>query len=247
MNSRILLLGLASAALTSCATAYKTGQTPDDVYYSPVKAEEEYVRVEKENDRYRNDDYVSLDDRRLRMQIRNRNRYCACNDDWYWDNWNSSSSWRYGWNNPWTWNTGLNNGWYYSYNSWCYSPYPVGTAVYTPSKTFNYKPPIRNFGNSNTVTAYNPKTGSFAGNSNPVKSSARVYNNSNRNKGSGFGGFLRQILQPSGNSNSSSSGSGNNSRTYNPSSSNSSGGSRSSGTSSGSSGSSRPARNGRGG
>lgn len=243
MNARILLLGLAAASLTSCATTYKTGQTPDDVYYSPAKPDEAYVREENKDERS-NEDYYSLDDYRLRMQMRNRTRYCACNDDWYYDNWQTSNSWRYGWNNPWTWNT--NSGWYYSYNTWCYAPYPSYSTNIITTKTFNYKPPIRNFGNSNTVpTTYNEKTGYTI---NKTNKPARVYNNSNNNKGSGFGSFLRQIFTPSGSSSSSSS-SGNNNRTYNPSSSNSSssGSSRSSGSSSSGSGSSsRPARNGKG-
>jgi hypothetical protein len=234
MDTRILLLGLAATAMTSCATAYRIGQTPDDVYYSPAKPEVEYVQQDQQReDRY--NDYYTLDDYRLRMQVRNRNRYCACADDWYYDNWNTGTSWRYGWNNPWTWNSGYSNGWYYSYNPWCYSPYPsYVTSVNTTS--FNYKPPIRNFGNSNTVpTTFNPKTGySITRTDKPI----RVYNNSNRS-GGGFGGFLRQVLTPGNNS----SGSSNNNRTYSPSSNN--GGSRSSGSSS-SGGSARPARNGKG-
>lgn len=235
MDTRILLLGLAATAMTSCATAYKTGQTPDDVYYSPAKPEEEYVKEDQQRDDRYNNDYYTLDDYRLRMRVRNPNRYYAYADDWYYDNWYTGSSWRYGWNNPWTWRSGFNTGWYYSYNPWCYSPYPYyGTPVNT--KTFNYKPPIRNFGNTNTVaTTYNPKTGYIITRSDKPR---RVYNNSNRNSNSGFGGFLRQVLTPS-NSNSGS----NNSRTYSPSSNN--GGSRSSGSSS-SGGSARPARSGKG-
>lgn len=37
MTTKILLVALSVAAFSSCSTAYKTGQTPDDVYYSPVK------------------------------------------------------------------------------------------------------------------------------------------------------------------------------------------------------------------
>jgi hypothetical protein len=241
LNSRILLLGLATTALTSCATAYKTGQTPDDVYYSPNRPEEEYVQVNNRNDDYRNYDYYSLDDYRLRMQIRNPYRYNMWADDWYYDNWYTSNSWRYGWNNPWTWNG--RNGWYYSYNSWCYAPYPVYTApAFTTAKTFAYKPPIRNFGNSNTVAStYNEKTGyTINRTSKPVK----LYNNSNRRTNNGFGNFMRQILTPGVNNGTNSSfGGGNNNRTYNPSGGNSSGGSSGS-SSSGSS--ARPARNGKG-
>ncbi|RYZ23968.1 MAG: hypothetical protein EOO10_20725, partial [Chitinophagaceae bacterium] len=51
---------IASAlVLASCSTAYKTGQTPDDVYYSPERQRDEYVRVEKDNDRQYRDQLQS--------------------------------------------------------------------------------------------------------------------------------------------------------------------------------------------
>ena len=72
MKTSILLLALIVVALSSCTTAYKTGQTPDDVYYSPVRPQDEYVRMEREDDRsyrYEEDFY---EDRYLRMKVRNR-------------------------------------------------------------------------------------------------------------------------------------------------------------------------------
>ena len=68
MRSSILLLVLSAAVLGGCTSAYKTGQTPDDVYYSPARQQDEYVNV-KENDdtRYQgNDEYY--DDQYLRME-----------------------------------------------------------------------------------------------------------------------------------------------------------------------------------
>ena len=50
MKTSILLLALIVVALSSCTTAYKTGQTPDDVYYSPVRPQDENVRIEIEDD-----------------------------------------------------------------------------------------------------------------------------------------------------------------------------------------------------
>ena len=56
MKPQILLLAITAAAISSCTTAYKTGQTPDDVYYSPVRPQDEYVRVDKnEEEQYRYD------------------------------------------------------------------------------------------------------------------------------------------------------------------------------------------------
>ena len=50
MKSILPLLSLL-IVFASCTTAYKSGQTPDDVYFSPARPQEEYVRVEKEDDR----------------------------------------------------------------------------------------------------------------------------------------------------------------------------------------------------
>lgn len=71
----------------SCTTAYKSGQTPDDVYFSPAKQKEEYVRVEKDEDnQYKktDEDYAYNDDRYLRMKVRNRDRWSYL-DDYYRD------------------------------------------------------------------------------------------------------------------------------------------------------------------
>ena len=60
MKSAILLLALSAVTFSNCTTAYKTGQTPDDVYYSPARPidQDEYVRVDNDNDRtYRYDEY----------------------------------------------------------------------------------------------------------------------------------------------------------------------------------------------
>ena len=71
MKSRFLLLVLAAAAISSCSTSYKSGQTPDDVYYSPAKEAAEYVEIkESNNSRYRGYEYDNADDRWLRMRVR---------------------------------------------------------------------------------------------------------------------------------------------------------------------------------
>ncbi len=87
MKSFLPLLALL-IVFASCTTAYKSGQTPDDVYFSPTRPQEEYVRVEKEDDRqYRRneqqEDYYSYnDDRYLRMKIRNRDQWSYL-DEYY--------------------------------------------------------------------------------------------------------------------------------------------------------------------
>jgi hypothetical protein len=88
MKSFLPLLSLV-IVFGSCTTAYKSGQTPDDVYFSPAKQKDEYVRVEKDEDRqYKgqqdDDAYTYNDDRYLRMKVRNRDRWEYL-DDYYRD------------------------------------------------------------------------------------------------------------------------------------------------------------------
>ena len=80
MRLYILFLALAALTLGSCTTAYKTGQTPDDVYYSPVRPQDEYVVTQQQDDRYYggNEDYYT--DRYLRMRLTNPYRWSALDD-----------------------------------------------------------------------------------------------------------------------------------------------------------------------
>src|SRR5262245_3964968 len=96
MNARFLLLLLSAAAVSSCSTVYKSGQTPDDVYYSPGKERAAYVNTEEKNDsKYSYDDQyanTNLNDRYIRMKRYNRDRWSAFDDDYlYWNDyrWNS--------------------------------------------------------------------------------------------------------------------------------------------------------------
>ena len=94
MTSRILLLGVALIGLGSCSTMYKSGQTPDDLYYSPAPqlrtassdndegddrysdnntGSDEYVNVQTGQDRSA---YTS-EDNYLRMKVRNRSMWSA--------------------------------------------------------------------------------------------------------------------------------------------------------------------------
>ena len=43
MKPRLLILAATAAAPSSCTSAYKTGPTPDDVYFSPSPPQDEYA------------------------------------------------------------------------------------------------------------------------------------------------------------------------------------------------------------
>ena len=83
MKSLIPILSLL-LIFSSCTTAYKSGQTPDDVYYSPARPYEEYLKVEKSDERKYRDDYAYRDDRYLRYKVRNRH-WSSIDEDYYYN------------------------------------------------------------------------------------------------------------------------------------------------------------------
>jgi hypothetical protein len=91
-------MAIGATVLGSCSTMYKSGPTPDDVYFSPAAPESGYVSREN-YDRYDDrggsyeDGYVDMSDRYLRMKSSSRRRWSAFDDDFmYWNNpyWNNS-------------------------------------------------------------------------------------------------------------------------------------------------------------
>lgn len=260
MATRILLFGLIIAGLSSCAT-YRTGQTPDDVYYSPAREVNEYVQVDKDDDNRLSYNESNLEDRRLRQQIRdsrfrfeediywNTPRY----NSWGWNTWNNPYN-TWGWNNSWN----MNSGWGWNNYNYGYGGYKGWNSGYVcipgannliiisgPGASRNstgirYSAPIQRFTNSGAN--YNGKgitsgSGSryFSGNSNSNGTRRTGFfggsNNSNNSSNSGGSRLF-------GNSSSSSSSSNNNnsggSRTFSNSGSSSSGSSSSGSSSSGS-------------
>jgi hypothetical protein len=220
MNAKILLIALSAAAFSSCSTAYKSGQTPDDVYYSPVR----YTEGKQDNDRdeVKNKPAAPTTDYSISMGIRDR-RWRDFRDDYDYDN----SPYNYACNK-------YNYGYYY--NPYYY-PWAIYTGKTSYSKPVNTTPRMVNLNayknyNSNVATGKTTGTGSW------FKPSDK-YNNSNSDDNNGRRN--RVIIFPNNNNSSSN----NNTRTYTPSSSgSSSSGSSSSGSSSSGSSVSRPGRGG---
>ncbi len=193
MKSAILLLALAVAALSSCTTAYKTGQTPDDVYFSPAHPQDEYVRTDNNDDqKYQGDDYY--DNRYLHMKVHNRTQWSEL-DDWYYygNRYNYTSYNCYCFNNPWSPYTYWNN---------YYNPYYQSYVIISPLSGYSYnKPRMANLNtfNNNMLTSNNY--------SNPKTPGANIKINSNNsgNTNSNAGNFLRSIFNGGSNNNSGSS------------------------------------------
>ena len=235
MRSSILLLVLSAAVLGGCTSAYKTGQTPDDVYYSPARQSEEYVTIKDNDDRRYQGDDEYYDDRYLRMKVHNRVMWNDL-DDWYFYNPRYSYSYynSWNWNNPWS---------PYSYWNYYYNPYCSYLVIPSKSTAAYYHPRIFNLNTYNSTQLTNnnytnPKGSMYSnsynnynnGTSRPVRM-VGVNPSNNRNSNSNTGNFLRNIFNSSSDNNS------NNSSFSSPgrSSSNSSSSSSSSGSSSGSS------------
>lgn len=173
----LLTIGL----LSGCSTAYQSGQTPDDVYYSPARegmSRREEDNAKEQQERY--EEYISSqDDRYLRMKVANRNRWSGIDDFDYWydsrydfnrinpyNNWNT-----YTWNNPWHlglgyggWRPQLGLGYGWGWNNPMYTVIVYASPkFYTGSTSGSNLAAYRNtkgFNNSNQGY-YNPKTGSF--------------------------------------------------------------------------------------
>jgi uncharacterized membrane protein YgcG len=152
MKTLTLLLSL--VILASCSATYKTGQTPDDLYYSkakPVKYQEK-VQYDRTVNTYQESN--------IRMGI-NNSRWRNLDSDYDYD-------YRY---NPYAY--GYNYGYYYNPN---YCSFPV----YTVASTTSANPKVGTVrksnlgGYSNTVTNYQPTK--VGGTTTVVR---RVYNNTN--------------------------------------------------------------------
>ncbi|MEI9944825.1 MAG: hypothetical protein WDN26_11455 [Chitinophagaceae bacterium] len=204
MKSPILLLAVAAIIFSSCSTAYKTGQTPDDVYYSPAKAQDEYVRVEERDDRSYQGSDEYYEDRYLRMRIQNRSRWSVL-DDYYFNspyayNYYGSSYGNYNWYSP-----------YNSYWSWnnYYNPYYTGVVIIKNPVNY-YTAPSRpvaftanSYNNFPTKTSSNRNSNFYYNTNNPVR-----YNNSNNN--GSLGSSIRKVFSNSNSGSNNSSGNNNN-------------------------------------
>ena len=212
MKLTILLLAVSLAALSSCTTSYKTGQTPDDVYYSPsrpLQEKTEVVSEQRDESSYRNDDEY-YDDRYLRMKVHNRSRWSDLNDWYYYDKHSLGYNYYFGsYYNPYT-------SWNYYYNPYCCCH--TNNLYSNPKTSYSYsKPRIFNLGSYSTGTQTtgnsNPKFGGPYTNNSPVYNSPA--NNGSTNRSNNSGNILRNIFNSnnsgSNNSNHTSSGSNNNS------------------------------------
>jgi len=221
MNTKIIAAVTAFVALSSCSV-YRSGQTPDDVYYSPGKSKEQVAYVEANGDRddgkrYNDqpsyngyDDYATSDDRWLMMRVRNRYRWSYFDDYNYYSpyssfGYNGFGGYGGGFGYQPGFSIGLGFGGFYDpwgspfsrfndYYYWnsYYNPYGPKYIVVNPKTDLGAYNRIRNF-NLNT---YNNRNYNNTRSAMAPRLNGRNYNNSNN---STLGNSVRRIFSNSNN------------------------------------------------
>lgn len=173
-----------TTTLFSCASVYKTGQTPDDVYFSPARPQADYVRVDEQNNdqRRREQTIDESEERYSRMRLRNRRQWSQV-DDYYVD----PRAYYY---NPYFVNPYAMQHWGWGadrmyWNNW-HNPYGNRVIVVSPNNRNNGR--IRN---------YNPYT-------TPQTNNSYKYQAPSNNQRSNTGSRLRGLFNDGGNNSSSS-------------------------------------------
>lgn len=198
MKTKLLILVVAVAALGSCTTMYKSGQTPDDVYYSPARDYGEAVAAARTQPADEPMYNYSGDDRIIMMGI-NDYRWRYLNNDYayspysYYNNYSAYNGHGY-YNSYGNYYNPYYNDFYsnYYYNPY-YSPYPVYITPASPIK--NSTPRVTNL--NGYTHQYNNNNASFLV---PSRPPVRSYNNTNA-RTSALGNVLNKVFAPSNNSN----------------------------------------------
>ena len=174
MKINFLLLTILIITVSSCSTSYKTGQTPDDVYYSPVRLQSHDVKRESREDRdvYNNSSvYTTPEDRMIRR--RHNRRYRRYDDRYGYDN-------PYGYNNP------------YGYPVYVDPKTGTTTNPPQPRKTNlgGYKPNTTT--STDSTSTYNPKLGNQ--NTGTTTNPVRTFDKPSQNNGTIVGNAIRKLL-----------------------------------------------------
>lgn len=137
MYKNLFLLLIAALLFTGCST-YRSGQTPDDVYYSPDQPDNNSVQ------------YVNTDeDNYLRMKVQNYTRWGMLDDFDYWYDSRYYGNHFYAFNNPYSYwgfypySFGYSSYWFnFGFYPWGYSPWgfysPYATIVYYKNRNTYY-------------------------------------------------------------------------------------------------------------
>jgi hypothetical protein len=216
MKIKYIILAGIVVALSSCSTAYRSGQTPDDVYYSPAPVENSYVNSVTSQDRnsyaYRNSEEAQIrqgiQDPLYRSPITldlgfgyGYSPYYSYNNfgNPFYNNYYDPFGYKGLYNNPYYGYGyyGYNSlGLYSPYNYNYYSPYsyydPYGYGYYSSGKTnINTNRGVRRY-NLNAYTGGGTTTTQSAGVRNSIETTAPA-----TRRTTGVGNVIRRVFSPS--------------------------------------------------
>jgi len=151
MKIKHILFFAVAAALGSCTTAYRSAQTPDDVYYSPAPEQNEYVSNATEQDKnsysYRNEETE------IRRGIENPIYRNSITFSMGMGNYSPYSLFPYSpFSNPLYNPYGYNYYGYDPFTPYAYNPYGLKGGIYSPYNSFVY----------NDMTFYSPYSYGFS-------------------------------------------------------------------------------------
>lgn len=202
MKNYFLISWCSFLLLTSCSTVYQTGQTPDDVYFSPATGVAKQIIANSSEP----SEYYNPDDNYLRMAVRNRQRWSSIDDFSYWYDtrfiytncYNTKTN--YGWNsytsnfnkcncnNNFYWGYIFNfwgNGWQNRNNGFYVINY-TNPVIYKGTLSTSNITAYRNKNYINSNSYYNPKTNNSSATTNNNSSNlSRKVTSSNNNGNSG--------------------------------------------------------------
>lgn len=207
MKTKYILLPALIAVFSSCSTAYRSGQTPDDVYYSPAPAEKTYVSSYNQQDRdsysYQNEDQEirrGIQDSRYRgssgVTLNLGYGYNPYMNNMFGYPYSPYSLNPYSYN-PYAYNPYAYKGIYdpYGYNSYGYNNFGYG-GYYNSPYYGGYYPPVYVYPGIGSVKA-NTNTG-------PRKVNLGAYNNSSNSNNSRMAPRGNMRVSSNGTSNSNS-------------------------------------------
>lgn len=219
MKIKYLLIIAIAFVTVSCSTVYKSGQTPDDVYFSPAQDKQEYVVVDENDNRMYGSRSQSLRHRNdIMLSVSYGNSFGPYYDPFYSSfypginyNYPYSPFMKIGINSgysyfnpydqfyPYSW------GYYYPYNYYGKDPFYSGYKVNT--NTAPRRSNMGTYGNAprmpipQTIKGSDGKT--YTPQNAPVRQFPNTSQSSNEQKSTGVGGFIRKIFTPSNGSESS--------------------------------------------
>ena len=225
MKTKYLLILGAIAAFSSCTSAYRIGQTPDDVYYSPAPPQDEYVNTnnQQEKDSYAYNNSGNIEDLAIRRGINdpqfrsNLSFYLGSGyypyDSYgagfynpynsYYSPYNYTGVTFYPYNNYYSNFYSPYNNFYSPYNNY-YSPYydsyypPLYYSIKSGTSPANYSNGPRQF-NLRPYNVNNNRTN--PANTTTNSSSVPVRTFRPQTNTTGVGNFVRRIFTPSNNNN----------------------------------------------